>query len=125
MASSSTPGGGPQFTSPVVAVPMAMEHTPPQDGLPKPAHLIRAEVGIQIKGERHVIAVSLADHLQGVADEWCAQRGIAEKAKGKIIGQLQTRLDQAPALAYQEAEEEADGGMYPTPPPAAPPSDVC
>ena len=96
--------------------------------LPKAAHLIRAEMGIQIGrhgGARDVISVSLADDLEAVATEWCAARGVSAKAKAKVVLQLQSRLDSALALAWQDKEERelaaARGGHQA----AAPPSDVC
>ena len=81
--------------------------------LPKPAHLIKAEMGIVLGGERHVLVVSLADDLEAVAASWCAERGLPEKVQLKIVPQLQTRLDAALAQAYQERE-----GANDAPPPA-------
>ena len=84
------------------------------DGLPKPAHLIKAEMGIVLQGERHVLLVSLADDLDAISSAWCAERGLQEKARAKIVGQLQTRLDAALAQAYAERDQ-----------PPALPSDVA
>ena len=90
------------------------------DHLPKPAHLIKAEMGVQIgkEGARDMIVVSLADDVEAVATEWCAARGISEKAKSKVVISLRTRLDAALAQAYQEQQEAAAAAR-------APPNDVC
>ena len=86
--------------------------------LPKPAHLIKAEMGIVLSGERHVLVVSLADDLEGISTAWCAERSLAEKARVKIVAQLQTRLDAALAQAWQEKEQLEHAAP-------AVPSDVC
>ena len=76
------------------------------DGLPKRADLIKAEMGIVLQGTRHVLVVSLADDLEAVSTAWCAERGLGDKARAKIVAQLQTRLDAALAQAYQEHETQ-------------------
>ena len=86
--------------------------------MPKPAHLIKAEMGIVLSGERHVLVVSLADDLEGISTAWCAERSLAEKARVKIVAQLQTRLDAALAQAWQEKEQLEHAAP-------AVPSDVC
>ena len=74
--------------------------------MPKPAELIKAELGIQLQGVRHVLSVSLADDLEVISAAWCAERSLAEGARAKIVKQLQTRLDAALAQAYADVERE-------------------
>ena len=103
-------------------------HPPPPSAshdshLPKPAHLIKAEMGIKVgkEGQRDVIEVSLADDLEALTAQWCAARGVSEKARAKVVSALRTRLDEALALAYQEQEREAQA----QPPTKADDAGVC
>jgi hypothetical protein len=40
-----------------------------------------------------VLVVSLADDLEAVSTAWCAEHGVNESARSKIVSTLQTRLD--------------------------------
>ena len=90
--------------------------SPEANGLPKPAHLIVAEMGVVLQGTRHVLHCTLADDVEAVATAWCAERGLPDKAKAKIVGQMQVRLDAALAQAYAESEPQVA---------RAPPADVA
>ena len=96
------------------------------DGLPKPKHLIKAEMGVVIKGERQVLEVSMEDDLSSVVANWCQQRGLAPAAKQKVEKELQSRLDQALAVAMMEAEGGGIAAQAAPPPVApAPPEGIC
>ena len=84
------------------AAPTASVRGAAESDLPKPARLIKAEMGITFGKERHLLVVSLADDLQAVASAWCAAHSLPDQIVGKIVAQLQTRLDAALAQAHQE-----------------------
>ena len=80
--------------------------------LPKPAELIKAEMGVVLgKLGRQLICVSMADDLPGVVRQWCEERGLSETARAKVEQTLQTRLDEALAQALQEASEKENRDM--------------
>ena len=72
--------------------------------LPKPAHLVKAELGIVLKGERHVLLISCADDIERTVRSWCAERRLHERARAEITAELQIRLDAAVAQAWEQMQ---------------------